>query len=119
MLQGCHQSHLDGDLGDAAQVAGDVVERTLADDVVGPDAEGLPLAESAEGTEGGSEGGGGAAGTVRVAEVPGIGDGEGGIGSHAGILPARGASNAWTIKLRARTTLPRSAMPGVRRGMDG
>ncbi len=46
--QGSGQGDLNGDVGDARDVAGDLLQRPIADDVVGADAQHLPLAKAAE-----------------------------------------------------------------------
>ena len=51
MPQGSVQGHFQGCVGDAGNIARDLLERAVADDVVGADAQDLPLPEAAEGPQ--------------------------------------------------------------------
>jgi hypothetical protein len=51
VAQGCIQGYLDGRVGEVGNVAGDLLERAIAHDVVGANAEHLSLPEAAEGAK--------------------------------------------------------------------
>ena len=51
VAQGGGQGDLQGGVGDAGDVAGDLFQGPVADDVVGADAQHLPLAEAAKGPQ--------------------------------------------------------------------
>ena len=51
VAQGRRQRDLQGGVGDARDVARDLLQRPIADDVVGADAQDLPLAEAAKGAQ--------------------------------------------------------------------